>query len=52
MDYNLGQKQGLNFDKGQRNILSSFMPKGKGLDYYHKTRRGLGYVSTSPVSQV
>ena len=25
------------------------MPEGKALDYYHKTHRGLGYVST-PVS--
>ena len=27
-------------------MLRSFIPKGKAPDYYHRTRRGLGYVST------
>ena len=32
---------------GQRkvNSLRPFVPKGKDPDYYHKIRRGLGYVS-------
>jgi len=46
MGYNLGKRSGLNFGKGRRVLLWSFVPKGKALDYYHKTRRGFGYVST------
>jgi len=37
----------LNFDKGRRTLLRSFVPKGKAPDYYHRTRRGLGYLSAS-----
>ena len=40
-------RPGLNFGKGRRTLLRSFVPKGKAPDYYHRTRRGLGYVSTS-----
>ena len=36
----------LNFGKGRRTLLRSFVPKGKTPDYYHRTRKGLGYVST------
>ena len=36
----------LNFDKGRRTLLRSFVLKGKTPDYYHQTRRGLDYVST------
>ena len=36
----------LNFGKGRRSLLWSFVPKAKTPDYYHRTRRGLGYVST------
>ena len=49
MGYDLIKSPGLNFGKGRRTLLRSFVPKGKAPDYYHKTRRGLGYV-TSPAS--
>ena len=45
MGYDLTSGPGLNFGKGRRTLLWSFVPKGKALDYYHRTRRGLGYVS-------
>ena len=44
--YDLTNGPGLNFGKGRRTLLQSFVPKGKTPDYYHRTRRGLGYVST------
>ena len=46
MGYDLTSGPGLNFSKGRRTLLWSFVPKGKAPDYYHQTRRGLGYVST------
>ena len=46
MGYDLTSGPGLNFGKGRRTLLRSFVPKGKTPDYYHQTRRGLGYVST------
>jgi len=46
MGYDLANGLGLNFGKGRRTLLWSFVPKGKTHDYYHRTRRGLGYVST------
>ena len=46
MGYDLTNGPGLNFDKGRRTQLRSFVPKGKTSDYYHQTRRGLGYAST------
>ena len=46
MGYDLINRPGLNFGKGRRSLLRSFVPKGKAPDYYHQTRRGLGYVST------
>ena len=49
MGYDFTKESGLNFGKGKRALLRSFVPKGKNSDYYHKTRRGLGYVST-PIS--
>jgi len=49
MGYDLTNGPGLNFDKGRRTLLRSFVPKGKAPDYYHQTRRGLGYMST-PIS--
>ena len=49
MRYDLTNGPGLNFGKGRRTLLRSFVPKGKTPDYYHRTRRGLGYVST-PIS--
>ena len=44
--YDLTSGPGLNFGKGRRTLLRSFVPKGKTPDYYHRTRRGLGYIST------
>jgi len=49
MGYDFTKESSVNFGKGKRALFRSFVPKGKDLDYYHKTRRGLGYVST-PVS--
>ena len=49
MGYDFTKELGLNFGKGKCALLRSFVPKGKDLDYYHKTRRGLSYVTT-PVS--
>jgi len=49
MGYDLADGPDLNFGKGRRTLLWSFVPKGKTPDYYHRTRRGLGYVST-PIS--
>ena len=46
MGYDLTNGPGLNFGKGRTTLLRSFVPKGKTPDYYHQTRRGLGYVST------
>jgi len=46
MGYDLMKRSGLNFGQGRRTLLQSFVPKGKAPDYYHQTRRGLGYVST------
>ena len=46
MGYDLTNSPGLNFGKGRRTLLRSFVPKGKSPYYYHRTRRGLGYVST------
>jgi hypothetical protein len=50
MGYDLVNRPGLNFGKGRITLLRSFVPKGKAPDYYHKTRRGLSYVSTPPSS--
>jgi len=50
MGYDLTKGLGLNFDKEKRALLHSFVPKGKDPDYYHKTRRGLSYVSTLVLS--
>jgi len=50
MGYDLTSGLGLNFGKGRRTLLRSFVPKGKALDYFHRTRRGLGYVSTPILS--
>ena len=50
MGYDLTSGPGLNFGNRRRTLLRSFVPKGKAADYYHRTRRGLGYVSTSILS--
>jgi len=42
MGYDLTKGSGLNFSKGKRALLCSFILKGKDPDYYHKTRKGLG----------
>ena len=46
MGYYFIKKSGLNFGKEKRALFRSFVPKGKDPDYYHKTRREPGYVST------
>ena len=46
MGYDLTSGHGLNFGIGRRTLLRSFVSKGKAPDYYHQTRRRLGYVST------
>ena len=51
MGYDMIKSPGLNFGKGRRTLLRSFVPKGKAPDYYHKTRRGLGYVTTPASSE-
>ena len=38
--YDLTSGLGLNFGKGRRILLLSFIPKGKAPDYYHQTRGG------------
>jgi len=35
MGYDPTSGLGLNFDKGRRILLRSFVPKGKAPDYYH-----------------
>ena len=45
MGYNLTKRSDLNFGQGRQTLLKSFVPKGKDPNYYHQTRRGLGYVS-------
>ena len=45
MGYNLQRVKGLNFKKGRRDLLQTFVPKEKPTNYYDKTRRGLGYVT-------
>ena len=49
MGYDFTKRSGLNFGKGKRALLLSFILKGKDPDYHRKTRRGLGYVSI-PIS--
>ena len=46
MGYNLTKRSGLNFGKERRTLLRSFVPRGKTPDYYQKTRKGSGHVST------
>ena len=40
MGYDLANGPGLNFGKGRRMLLRSFVPEEKTPDYYHQTRRG------------
>jgi len=51
MGFDLTSGLGLNFGIGRRTLLRSFILKEKAPDYYHWTRRGLGYVST-PIPSV
>jgi len=46
MGYDLTSGPALNFGKGRRTLLRLFISRGKIPDYYHRTRRVLGYVST------
>lgn len=43
--YNFKDKLGLKFGKGVRTQPLPSASKGKSIDYYHMTKRGLGYVS-------
>jgi len=47
LGYDFTKKSGLNFDKEKQALFCSFVPKDKDPNYYQKTRRGLGYVTTS-----
>ena len=50
MGYDLTNGPGLNFGKGRRTLLRSFVPKGKTPDYYHQTA-GVGLcVNSDPIS--
>ena len=40
MGYSLQHRGGLNFEKGRRDFLRNFVPKGKPANYYDKTCRG------------
>jgi len=44
--YDLISCPDLNFDKRRWTLLRPLVPRGKTPEYYHRTRRGLGYVST------
>lgn len=46
MGYDITQGIGLNFGEGRSILLQSFVPKRQIPDYYHKSRRGLGYIIT------
>ena len=48
MVYNLQRGNGLNFKKGRSDFLRNFVPKGKPINHYDKTHRGLGYVTPPP----
>lgn len=48
LGYNLKSKAGLNSRKGIHTILLSKVLKVKPVDYYQKTKRGLGYVMLVP----
>ena len=50
MGYDLASGPDLNFGRGRRTLIWSFIPKEKAPDYYHRTRRGLSYVSTPILS--
>ena len=45
MGYDVASGEGLHFGKGRRAPLLPFAPRGKPNNYYHQSRRGLGYVS-------
>lgn len=46
------EKGGLCFNWERRTPLQSYIPKGKNLDYYIKTKHGLGYISSEPMINV
>lgn len=45
LEYDFKSKPRLNFRKRRRTIPLAKVPKGKHVDYYNKTKRGLGYVT-------
>lgn len=46
MGYNFHNQRSLNLGKGRHALICSFVPERKAPNYYHMTRRGLGYVTT------
>ena len=51
MRYDLISGPGLNFGKGRRTLLQSFVLKGKTPDYYHQNCKGLGLcVNSNPIN--
>ena len=51
MGYNLQRGKGLNFRKGRRGLLQTFVPKGKPTNYYDKICKELGYVTPPTLLQ-
>jgi len=45
--HNLQRGNGLNFRRGRRGLLRTFVLKGKPTNFYNKTRRGVGICYTS-----
>ena len=52
MGYSLQRGNGLNFKKGRHDFLHNSVPKGIPVNYYDKTRRGLGYVTPPSFTSV
>jgi len=51
MGNNLNRGDSLNFGKGRRIPLQSFVPERKLANYYDRIRWGLGYVTLPPQSK-
>ena len=52
MGYDLKHGEGLNFEKGRRSLIRTFVPKGKPANFYDSTGRGLGYVTPTSSATV
>jgi len=51
MGYSLNHGDGLNFDKRRSIPLQPFVLEGKSANYYDRTRKGSGYVTSHPQSE-